>query len=150
MNDSWPVVSWSGIDYYGNWKALHYQAKRAFAPVHINPVRQNDSLCVYLLSDRLESMENLALEMKVTDFNGRKVGKTIQLKSVSVPANTSRCVYRAKREELLPEGADTSRHCFMQLTLKDKSGHTVAETVCFFDKTKNLLLPETTVSYKMK
>lgn len=150
LNDSWPVVSWSGIDYYGNWKALHYQAKRAFAPVHINPVRQNDSLCVYLLSDRLESMENLALEMKVTDFNGRKVGKTIQLKSVSVPANTSRCVYRAKREELLPEGADTSRHCFMQLTLKDKSGHTVAETVCFFDKTKNLLLPETTVSYKMK
>lgn len=27
LNDSWPVVSWSSIDYYGNWKALHYQAK---------------------------------------------------------------------------------------------------------------------------
>ncbi len=32
LNDSWPVVSWSGIDYYGNWKALHYQAKRALPP----------------------------------------------------------------------------------------------------------------------
>lgn len=44
LNDSWPVVSWSSIDYYGNWKALHYQAKRAFAPVLINPIQQNDSL----------------------------------------------------------------------------------------------------------
>ena len=30
LNDSWPVVSWSSIDYYGNWKALHYQAKMSF------------------------------------------------------------------------------------------------------------------------
>ena len=51
LNDSWPVVSWSSIDYYGNWKALHYQAKRAFAPILINPIRQNDSLNIYLISD---------------------------------------------------------------------------------------------------
>ena len=50
-NDSWPVVSWSSIDYYGNWEALHYQAKRAFAPILINPIRQNDSLNIYLISD---------------------------------------------------------------------------------------------------
>lgn len=29
LNDCWPVVSWSGIDYYGNWKALHYFVKKA-------------------------------------------------------------------------------------------------------------------------
>lgn len=29
----WPVASWSSIDYYGRWKALHYYAKRFFAPV---------------------------------------------------------------------------------------------------------------------
>ncbi len=38
----------------------------------------------------------------------------------------------------------------MQLTLKDKAGNTLAETVYFFRKTKDLLLPETTVSCKMK
>jgi len=32
LNDCWPVVSWSGLDYYGNWKALHYFVKRAFEP----------------------------------------------------------------------------------------------------------------------
>ena len=36
LNDCWPVISWSSIDYYGRWKALHYYAKRFFAPVMIS------------------------------------------------------------------------------------------------------------------
>lgn len=33
LNDCWPVASWASVDYYGRWKALHYAAKRFFAPV---------------------------------------------------------------------------------------------------------------------
>lgn len=36
LNDIWPVASWSSIDYYGRWKALHYYEKRFFAPVMIS------------------------------------------------------------------------------------------------------------------
>jgi beta-mannosidase len=36
VNDCWPVASWSSIDYYGRWKALHYAAKRFFAPILIS------------------------------------------------------------------------------------------------------------------
>ncbi|MCD7776088.1 MAG: glycoside hydrolase family 2 protein, partial [Firmicutes bacterium] len=33
LNDCWPVASWSSIDYFGRLKALHYYAKRFFAPI---------------------------------------------------------------------------------------------------------------------
>lgn len=148
LNDSWPVVSWSSIDYYGNWKALHYQAQRAFAPVLINPIQEGDSLSIYLISDRLDTMEPMTLEMKVTDFKGKKAVAPIQLKSLSVSANTSQCVYQKSLSGWL--SPEQQKSCFMQLILKDKSGHQVAETVYFFGKTKDLLLPETTISYKTK
>ncbi|MFP3153996.1 glycoside hydrolase family 2 protein [Lachnospiraceae bacterium ZAX-1] len=36
LNDCWPVASWASIDYFGRWKALHYYAKRFFAPVMVS------------------------------------------------------------------------------------------------------------------
>ncbi len=36
LNDCWPVASWSSVDYQGRLKALHYFAKRFFAPVMIS------------------------------------------------------------------------------------------------------------------
>ena len=36
LNDCWPVASWASIDYYGRWKALHYFAKRFFAPLMLS------------------------------------------------------------------------------------------------------------------
>ena len=31
LNDCWPVASWSSIDFFGNWKALHYRAQALYA-----------------------------------------------------------------------------------------------------------------------
>jgi beta-mannosidase len=36
LNDCWPVASWSSVDYTGRLKALHYSAKRFFAPVMVS------------------------------------------------------------------------------------------------------------------
>jgi beta-mannosidase len=35
-NDTWPCSSWSSVDYFGRWKALHYMARRFYAPVLVS------------------------------------------------------------------------------------------------------------------
>jgi beta-mannosidase len=45
LNDCWPVISWSSIDYHGRWKALHYVAKRFFAPVMISCQEEGALTC---------------------------------------------------------------------------------------------------------
>ena len=36
LNDTWPVASWSSLEFTGRWKALHYAAKRFFAPALVS------------------------------------------------------------------------------------------------------------------
>ncbi len=55
LNDCWPVASWSSLDYFGRWKALHYAARRFYAPLLLSiadaPPRQG----VYLTNERREA-----------------------------------------------------------------------------------------------
>ena len=148
LNDSWPVVSWSSIDYYGNWKALHYQAKRAFAPVLINPIQQTeDSLDIYLISDQLEALKQLSLEIKLVDFNGKILNKKVH-KALELPANTSRLVHSLKINSwLTPE---QEKQCFLQLLLKDAAGKVITDENYFFQRTKDLSLQPTSIVTKVK
>ncbi len=51
LNDCWPGTSWSSIDYFGNWKALHYAAKRFFFPILLSLHSENHSIEVHLTND---------------------------------------------------------------------------------------------------
>lgn len=42
LNDCWPVISWSSIDYHFRWKALHYAARRFFAPLMISCMEEGE------------------------------------------------------------------------------------------------------------
>ncbi len=37
LNDTWPGITWSTVDFTGRWKAGHYAVKRSFAPVIVSP-----------------------------------------------------------------------------------------------------------------
>ncbi|MBO4921503.1 MAG: glycoside hydrolase family 2 protein [Lachnospiraceae bacterium] len=58
LNDCWPVASWASIDYFGRWKALHYYAKRFFAPV--------------LLSCEEDSLLNQSMNVNAEPFEVKK------------------------------------------------------------------------------
>lgn len=51
LNDCWPVASWSSIDYFGRWKALHYAAKKFYAPVLMSLYDHDDVVEIFLTSD---------------------------------------------------------------------------------------------------
>ncbi|MBY0243724.1 MAG: glycoside hydrolase family 2 protein [Burkholderiaceae bacterium] len=53
LNDVWPGASWSSVDWFGHWKALHFHARRFFAPVALAALRDaGGTTSVSLLNDR--------------------------------------------------------------------------------------------------
>lgn len=147
LNDSWPVVSWSSIDYYGNWKALHYQAQRAFAPLAINAISEKeDELSIYFLSDLLTDFSDLTLEYEVVDFNGKRLNKG-SLRNLDLPANTSKLMH--KFDESLLVDKEQRSNSFLKLTLKE-GRKTLSTQLYYFEKVKDLDLPETVINQKIK
>jgi beta-mannosidase len=51
LNDTWPVASWASIDYFGRWKALHYAARRFYAPVLLSLHEEGTQVDVHVSSD---------------------------------------------------------------------------------------------------
>jgi beta-mannosidase len=68
LNDCWPVASWSSLEFGGRWKALHYEARRFFAPalvsVHVPGIEKP-----HLDNSILSTVHNLHVH---TVFDGRK------------------------------------------------------------------------------
>ena len=63
MNNNWPVASWSSLDYSGKWKPLHYNIKRAYAPVAISAAPKwgdPDTIEVWAVNDRDVAFEGTA------------------------------------------------------------------------------------------
>jgi len=55
LNDCWPVASWSSLDYFGRWKALHYAARRFYAPVMLSIAEHGTHMAVHVTSDLQEA-----------------------------------------------------------------------------------------------
>ena len=59
LNDCWPVASWASLDYFGRWKALHYAAKRFYAPLLLSVEDNGPKMEVHLTSDLIEPVDVL-------------------------------------------------------------------------------------------
>jgi beta-mannosidase len=53
LDDCWPVASWSSIDSLHRWKALHYEARRFFAPDMVSVIENEteQTIELYATSD---------------------------------------------------------------------------------------------------
>ena len=136
LNDCWPVTSWSSLDYYGNWKAFHYQAKRSFENVMLSVADENEKFKVYLVNDNLESFSG-KMELELISFDGKLLWKTS--KEITIEENLSKIVY-----ELLKE--DLKSFDLQQSVLKVKFNG--VQSQYFFVKPKALKLQKPTIQIK--
>ena len=86
LNDCWPAISWSSIDYFGNWKALQYKAKKSFENVLISSILKEGTINTFIVNDNLENLDG-DLVLTLLDFNGKTVWS--DTKKIQVKANTS-------------------------------------------------------------
>jgi beta-mannosidase len=135
LDDCWPVASWSGIDYFGRWKALHYAARRFFAPVLVSPVEENGHVKVFVVSDR-RADARARLTVRLVDFDGKELLRREE--DVVVKANSSEVAWAGEKRDIL-RGLDPAR---LVLVAELREGATtLSRNLMWFGKTKDLALP---------
>ena len=127
LNDCWPAISWSSIDYFGNWKALQYKAKKAFENVLISSIIKNDSVKTFIINDTFTSLRG-NLNLKVIDFYGKEIGS--DSKEINVSENSSQQFYSFSLKNI------DKKNTFLVAEFNGEKSH------FFFESPKNLNLPK--------
>ncbi|MDH3456228.1 MAG: glycoside hydrolase family 2 protein [Gemmatimonadota bacterium] len=135
LNDTWPVASWSSLDYFGTWKALHYYTARAFADVVVSPVVRDDTLEVHIVSDRLTAIAG-DLSLTVLDFQGAERW-SLSL-PVGIEANRSTRVLATPVSWVLADADPTE--VVLRATFS-REREVLAQSLMYFVKPKDLALP---------
>ncbi len=88
LNDTWPVASWSGLDYGGGWKLTHYHARRFFAPVLITaqPDATTGDIVLWAVNDTADAVDSV-VSINAIAMDGKKRG--VDQKEVCIPTGMS-------------------------------------------------------------
>jgi beta-mannosidase len=134
LNDCWPVLSWSSLDYYGQKKATHYVAEEDFATFMLKSEIEDNQLKTSIVSDSLEDV-SAKLQVSIISFTGDTL-KRFE-KGIEVGANqvTSIELGGVMMRQFNPAAA----FVYSKLILADQ---TLADRVDFFGKPKDLQFPE--------
>lgn len=86
LNDCWPVASWSSIDYYGRWKAMHYAARHFFAPILASACEEGTTVSLHVSNEGLQGAKG-ELRWRLLDAKSAVLQQSA--KTVEIPAMSS-------------------------------------------------------------
>jgi len=145
LNDCWPVASWSSIDYYKKWKALHYRVKELFHPYLVSHEIQNEALQVYVVSDEFSPKE-AKITLKLSDFFGKVLMNKSNL--IEIKANQASIYQCINMNEIKQLGS--LDEVFLAVQIQDLDGIILAENTIYFAAPKDLKLPTPNVDYRVR
>jgi beta-mannosidase len=140
LDDCWPVASWSGIDYFGRWKALHYYARRFYGDLLVSPHEESGQVKIYVVSDRTQPTP-AELRVRLLDFEGHALSETTTRLDVSALQSKP---YQTIAVSDLLKGVDAARvflHCELLV-----NGRTASANSLYFRPFKMLSLPTPNVT----
>jgi beta-mannosidase len=141
LNDSWPVISWATMDYYGRPKASMYMAKHFYAPVLVSPHEEDGKVNVYVVSD-LTADKNATLDVRMMDFEGKVLWtKKIETR---VKALSSSIALSITDDELSKIGYDPEK-TFISAKLTDGNGDVLSSNELYFKRPKDLKYTKATI-----
>ena len=138
LNDCWPVASWSGMDYFQRWKAMHYFVKAAFSPLLVSVRQHNKHLEIRAVSDKI-STDSLTLKINLFDFDGNLL-QTKEFPFIT-PSNTSKELAILQLNEWIPKGQNANR-LLIELLAVDTNNIIHARDLHYFTPVKELDLPK--------
>ncbi len=144
IDDCWPVASWSSMDYYGNWKAQQYFAKKAFEEYLISPETDGEKVEVYIVSDNLEEAQ-AEMKLNLMDFSGKSLWKKEQ--TVTVSANQSKVYFEIPESELTGKGKKEQLLLYCSI---EKGGKVLSENILYFLPAKDLELPKPEITMEVE
>ncbi|WP_439128888.1 beta-mannosidase [Polaribacter sp.] len=127
LNDCWPAISWSSIDYFGNWKALQYKAKKAFENILISSKIKNNIVQTFIVNDTFEKL-NGTLQFKIINFYGEELWS--DSKEIEVLENSSQQFHEFSLAKV------DRKNSVLITTFNNK------KSIFYFDKPKELNLPK--------
>ncbi len=83
FNDCWPVASWSSVDYFGRYKALHYAARKFYAPIAMGLFLENGTLTVNISNEQMHAFTG-SIRYRLMNHMGDAIVE--ETKSVSLDA----------------------------------------------------------------
>ena len=143
LNDCWPVASWSSIDYFGKWKALHYSTKKAFQPVLISFFKSDSEIELHIISDLLESKE-VNLNLKVLSFFGEVLYETN--KNYSLQQNSTMKV-ESLSVDWLNKNFDPKSSLVVASLFSDEKE--ISNNIYYLTKFKDIILTKPLIEYEI-
>ena len=144
INDCWPVASWSSIDYYGKWKALHYGVKESFKKTIVSFDDKKDEIKLFIATDSLSDF-SAKLALNLLDFEGNKLHSWS--KEIQVKGNDSQSYFSLNKKELIALSENNDQQFLNATLIVNNKAIDVKQH--FFTPFKDLKLPQPEITFNV-
>ena len=143
LNDSWPVASWSSIDYFGRWKPVQYYAKDFFAQIE-GSIEKNGNIVSVFVQNETRDFETRRVRVSLQTMDFRMLHEAEY--EVEIPPFDVMKICEIDYSELI---SGIENRVFVEAEFLDEDGNVTSTEIDVFVAYKYLELDSSSISYSV-